>query len=81
LNLEPGQLPERSLPTFPISFESAREPDAEHLRAGVAAARSVAVLDRHTAKAVRDADNNKGLPIFVAAIGKGGKGGKGGSSS
>jgi hypothetical protein len=70
--LEPGQLPERSLSTFPTSFEGAREPDAEHLRAGVAAARSVGIADCHTAKAVRGADNNKGLPISAAAVGKGG---------
>ena len=32
MNLEPGQLPEWPLSTFPTGFERAREPDAEHLR-------------------------------------------------
>jgi hypothetical protein len=33
LNLEPGQLPERSLSTFPTSFEGVREVDAERVLA------------------------------------------------
>jgi hypothetical protein len=31
--LEPGQLPERSLSTFPTSFEGVREVDAERVLA------------------------------------------------
>jgi hypothetical protein len=101
--LEPGQLPEWSLSTFPTSFKGARERDAEHLCAvnceeatasrqsavlkcdrglwpvrmrglnvkGVATARSIAVADR-CINAVPGADNNKGLPISAAAVGKGG---------
>jgi hypothetical protein len=102
--LEPGQLPEWPLSTFPTVFERAREPDAEHLRVvnceeatasrhsaflkcdhglwpvrmrslnvkGVAEGQSIAVANSRTANAVRGADNNKGLPISVAAVGTGG---------